>query len=211
MTEEIKIFNQDENDEMTLPWDHEVPKAKSEEGFIPTHRELIALVKYWSSEILEGRWLFDFTYPTAGSDIQAGRVFANRRINRIRKIVGDKNVDKASEEVREGFREGIGDDLWAIFEHGDPAQRDAVAEEMGAILDGDKKHLASLTYLDYPESRSPDRTKKVVVRLTPKELANLEAASRRLAKSKADILREGAALYIQAKRAKSKSNRRGGK
>src|ERR1039457_1487723 len=169
MAEESKKFNQDEDDDMTLPWDHEVSKAKSEEGFIPTHRELIALVKYWSSEILEGRWLFDFTHPTAGSDIQAGRVFASRRINRIRKIVGDKQVDKASEEVSADFREAISDDLWAIFEHGDPAQRDAVAEEMGAILERDEKRLASLTYLDYPESRSPDRTKKVVLRLTPRE------------------------------------------
>jgi hypothetical protein len=82
---------------------------------------------------------------------------------------------------------------------------------MGAILIRDKKRLASLIYLDYPESRSPDRTKKVGVRLTPKEMADLEAASRSLATSPADILRKGAALYIQAKRAERKSSRKGGK
>jgi phage FluMu gp28-like protein len=86
----------------------------------------------------------------------------------------------------------------------DDAQRAAVEEETQAILDKDKKRLASLTYLTYPESRSPDRTKKVEVTLTPKELADLEAASRRLAKSPQDIFRRGAALYIQTNRAKRK-------
>jgi hypothetical protein len=166
MVEEIKKFNQDENDDdFIFLCEDEVSNGKPEEGFIPTHDELIALVKYWSLEILESRWLFDFIYPTAGSDIQAERVFANRRINRIRTIVGDEKVDKACKEVRNDFRKGISNDLWAVFDHGDTAQWAAVEEEMGAILNRDKKRLASLSYLDYPESPSPGRSSCVALRV----------------------------------------------
>ena len=135
-------------------------KDKTEEGFIPNHRELIEVAKYWAKDILESVWLFDFTYPTGGGSIGRERNFANRRINRIRKIVGDEKVDKACEEVRNDFRKGMSDDLWAVFEHGDAAQVAAVREDMDAIVSEDKKRLASLTYFDYPESRGPDRTKE---------------------------------------------------
>jgi hypothetical protein len=120
MMEEITKINQDEYvEDFPFSSEDEASKDKTEEGFIPTYDELIALVKYWSLRILESRWLFDFTYPTAGSDIQAEMALADGRINRIRKIVGDTKVDKACEEVRNDFREAMRDDPWAVFERGD--------------------------------------------------------------------------------------------
>jgi hypothetical protein len=201
MAEDIKKFNQDEDDFRS---EGEVTEERTEEGLIPTHRELIALAKYWARDLLEIEWFFDFTVPTRGSGIDAQKMFANRRINRITKIVGKEKVDEVIEAVGNDFRESMAEELWAIFTHGDDAQRAAVEKETDAILAKDKKRLASLRYLNYPESRSPDRTKEVGVPLTPKELADLEAASRRLAKSPQDIFRRGAALYIQTNRAKRK-------
>jgi len=197
MVEDLTRISQDEQDEYPCMAEPEVAKEeRTDERFIPTHDELIALVKYWFNELLESKWLLDFAHPMYGGFIWRERIFANRRINRIRKIVGDEKVAKACEEVRNDFRAGINEELWAVFEEGDAAQWDAVAEEANAVVTGDTKLLASLTYLDFPESPSPDRTKRFVLRLTPNEMAALEAASRRLALSVADILREGAILYI---------------
>jgi len=200
----VEKINQDEGDFDPDMAEGEVAEARAEEGFIPTHRELIALAKYWANDLLESEWLYGFTVPMGGGGIHAEKMFANRRIDRIRKIVGDEKVDKVVEAVGNDFRESMTEELWAIFTHGDDAQRAAVEKETDAILAKDKKRLASLRYLNYPESRSPDRTKKVEVPLTPKELADLEAVSRRLAKSPQDIFRRGAALYIQTNRAKRK-------
>ena len=197
MAEEITKINQDEQDEYPCMAELEVAKEeRTDEGFIPTHDELISLAKYWFKDLLDSEWLFDFAHPMYGGSIWRERIFANRRINRIRKIVGDEKVDNACEEVRNDFRAKISEELWAVFEDGDEAQRAKVEEDAHAIVTGDKKLLASLTYLDFPESPSPDRTKRFVLRLTPNEMAALEAASRRLALSAADILREGATLYI---------------
>jgi len=212
MAEEITKINHNENFcDLIFLQEEKVPKEEIEEGFAPTHQELIAQTKHWANELLDISWLFDFVSPQYGGDIQGARNFASWRLNRIRKIVGDEEVDKACREVRNDFRKKIGEDLWAVFEHGDEAQRDAAAQEMNSNVTRDKKLLASFTYVTFPESTSPDRTKRISVSLTPKEFANLAGASRRFAKSVGDIVRKGAALYIRAKNAKRKSTRKGGK
>jgi hypothetical protein len=206
MAEEIEKFKQDE-----FRSEGEVEKAGAEQGFIPNQRELIAVAKYWANYIIESDWICRFMCPTSGRQIDADKAFANRRMHRISKLIGDELVDKAWEEANNDFSESMTDELWAVFEHGDDAQREAVAKEAGAMVSRDEKRLASLTYLTYPESRSPDRTKKVEVPLTPKELADLEAASRSVQTSPAGILRKGAALYVRARSAKRKSSRKGRK
>lgn len=48
-----------------------------------------------------------------------------------------------------------------------------------------------------PKPEHLRRSKSYLLRLTPRELAELESAARRLKESVADILRKGAALYTQ--------------
>jgi len=48
-----------------------------------------------------------------------------------------------------------------------------------------------------PKPESQRRSKLVQLRLTPGEIASLEAASRKTGESVSDILRKGAALYME--------------
>jgi len=57
-----------------------------------------------------------------------------------------------------------------------------------------------------PKPEAQRRSRLFPLRLTPGEMADLEAASQRLGKSVAEILRKGAALYVE--RGKDESAKR---
>ncbi len=57
-----------------------------------------------------------------------------------------------------------------------------------------------------PKPEEQRRSKLFPLRLTPGEIAELEAASRRLGESVAEIFRKGAALYVE--RGKDESTKR---
>ena len=57
-----------------------------------------------------------------------------------------------------------------------------------------------------PKPEEQRRSKLFPLRLTPGEMAELEAASRRLGESVAEIFRKGAALYVE--RGKDESTKR---
>src|SRR5579863_7589136 len=63
-------------------------------GFVPTKNELLQLVRYWATEIIDVDW-FHFAYASTGPSEWRTREFANRRLNTISQFIGEEEVKKA--------------------------------------------------------------------------------------------------------------------
>ena len=115
-----KVFIFDEMDELNDAAAEEVP------GFVPTRGELIQIVKYWANVELNLNY-YMFFHSTTGSDLLRQTSFAQRRIGRIAKILGEDEVRKAIDGVYTKFEKDLevftefGEDLdkeaWDIFLH----------------------------------------------------------------------------------------------
>jgi len=98
--------------------------------FVPTRHELLELVKYWYSVILHNNWFF-FCYQQTGSREIRENWFAGRRISRVERILGEKPVERAIEEVARKFRESVNDpEAWRIFTEGTEWEREAFSENI---------------------------------------------------------------------------------
>ena len=105
--------------------------------FVPTRHELIQLVKYWATEALEIIYWW-IVYGTTGStEIRVGP-FAERRIGKIAKLLGEDEVAKAIKEAHDKF---WGDDheTRRIVEEGTPEEVRALQDEVRRKLDEDLK------------------------------------------------------------------------
>ena len=90
-------------------------------GFIPTRQELIQLVKYWAKMKIDVEY-FMYVHQQTGSDLLSEKSFAEYRIGRIAKILGD---DEANKAVQEAYTEFGGDQdkqLWDKFMNDDYEQ-----------------------------------------------------------------------------------------
>ena len=95
-------------------------------GFIPTRQELIQLVKYWADEVIELNW-FMYIYQQTGSDWLNQISFANCRIGRIGRLLGDDEVKKTIDELKTKLsKDSKGMD---IFLNGSEVERAALREE----------------------------------------------------------------------------------
>jgi hypothetical protein len=112
--------------------------AQETPGFIPTRHELIQLMKYWYRRSLEIEWFY-FLTSRGGSAAIPLRTYAKRRIARIAKLVGKKEVDDAIEEVRNKRKATVDARLWDIFEHGDRKQWNAVRKERDRQMAKEKR------------------------------------------------------------------------
>lgn len=56
---------------------------------MPTKNEMLQLVRYWATEIIHLDFSF-FLYGITGSSEWRTREFANRRLNTIRKLIGQQ-------------------------------------------------------------------------------------------------------------------------
>ena len=112
------------------------PKTGEEiQTFAPTRYELIQLVKYWKKEILQVEWKMFLTYEADAYETGL-RFLARIRIDQIREVIGQDEVDKAISEAEEEFSRTLKPTYWETFLQGDEAAcdrlRDAVWAEGGA-------------------------------------------------------------------------------
>ena len=132
MSEKKKIVTNSDN-ELLMPIggcgsvdEDNGPGAEEIQGFVPTRHELIQIVKYWANVELDLNY-FMFFHSTTGSDLLRQTSFAQRRIGRIAKILGEDEVRKAIDGVYTKFEKDLevftefGEDLdkeaWDIFLH----------------------------------------------------------------------------------------------
>lgn len=76
--------------------------------------EAIDLIKYWSLEVLELSWLMnmDGQYSrSSGLRLE----YADRRVRELGELVSEEEAKKATQEVRDKFRESVGQKYWEIF------------------------------------------------------------------------------------------------
>jgi len=102
------------------------PGAEEIQGFVPTRHELIQIVKYWANVGLDLNY-FMFFNNTTESDLLRQTSFAQLRIGRIAKILGEDEVRKAIDgvytkfekdlEVYTKFGEDLDKEAWDIFLH----------------------------------------------------------------------------------------------
>jgi hypothetical protein len=96
----------------------------------PTYYELRQIAKYWYLESLDHN-LFCFVHSVYGSDWSRIMAYANRRLARLGKVLGEEAMQEvlgeAKKEVCERFN--FNDREWAIFERGDSEECRAFQEE----------------------------------------------------------------------------------
>ena len=106
------------------------PGAAEITDFIPTKHELLQLVKFWTTEPLPYEFFEEFQLGQACSSGMRLSAFAWRRIARVRKLLGEEQVQEAIEEARAEFGKKQDPRLWEIFMHGDDKDWQAVWEEI---------------------------------------------------------------------------------
>ena len=79
-----------------------------------TRHELQVLAKHWYRELTDID-LFWFLHQTTGSTEWRTAIYATRRLQRIRRTIGDELIDEAIAEVDAEFREELGDAKWQEF------------------------------------------------------------------------------------------------
>jgi hypothetical protein len=112
-----------ESPKISSPTEVENQKPQESAGYIPTHKELVQLVKYWYRRRLEDMWFY-FCYGQSGNDMSATLCCADFRISLAAKIIGWKVVHQAIAGVREEFRAEVKPRpakdarLWDLFQNG---------------------------------------------------------------------------------------------
>jgi hypothetical protein len=105
--------------------------------FVPTHKELLELARYWSRELLHCDTVC-FLYGYSGSSEWRLIEYANRRLERIADILGDDNVKAIFTEVENEFRTKWGESAWELYKSGDCEERDRLMfEGNGNIFQSD--------------------------------------------------------------------------
>jgi hypothetical protein len=114
------------------------PNSVEVRDFVPTHHELIQLVKYWASLKLRQSFYF-FVHGQTGSDEWRRAAIANRRIERIATLLGEKEVQKAIKACEREFSRKIDPKAWAIFKNGTPKQQEAFQRNLHERFRGTPK------------------------------------------------------------------------
>jgi hypothetical protein len=125
--------------------------------FVPTRHELIQLVKYWTTTLLDMEF-FSFVYETSGSrEIRLGP-FADRRISRIAECLGDALVEQACQEAEDEFAMTVDARAWQVFRHATPEEVTAFHDEVRQKLDetdGGLVDIAGVKAVGIPQSELP--------------------------------------------------------
>ena len=86
-------------------------------AFNATRHELLQLVKYWQTALVDSQY-FAFLYNTIGSRDLRLQPFCNKRISRIAELVGEEAVTEAVRDAENEFGKKQDPRAWAIFCHG---------------------------------------------------------------------------------------------
>jgi hypothetical protein len=110
--------------------------------FVATKHEIIQLVRYWATEIIDLDFEF-FLYGCTGSSEWRTHVFANRRLTTISKVLGEEEVTKAVMQAKEDFAKTVDQRAWKIFTTGTKEERELfqneVQEKLSHASEGDHK------------------------------------------------------------------------
>jgi hypothetical protein len=101
----------------------EVPK------FVATQNEILQLVRYWASEIIDLDFDY-FLYGCTGSSEWRTRQFANRRLNTISKFIGKAEVKNAFKQAEQEFGNKVDQRAWKIFTEGNKEERERWRQEV---------------------------------------------------------------------------------
>jgi hypothetical protein len=98
-------------------------------GFVATKSEILELVRYWATEIIDLDFTF-FLYGCTGSSEWRTREFANRRLNTISKLIGEEEVTQAFREAEQAFGKGVDQRAWKIFMEGTQQEQERFQQEV---------------------------------------------------------------------------------
>ena len=83
--------------------------------FVPTKRELLVLVEYWARQATETGFFCWSNAQFGSSDSRLIRL-AWHQVDRISKLIGEEEVDKAVDKARTAVGEDAGNDIfWTIY------------------------------------------------------------------------------------------------
>lgn len=98
-------------------------------GFLATKNELLQLVRYWATEIIDLDFDF-FLYGCTGSSEWRTRAFANRRLYTISKFIGEEEVTKAFRQAEQAFGKRVNQRAWKIFMEGTKEEQEQFQQEV---------------------------------------------------------------------------------
>jgi hypothetical protein len=98
-------------------------------GFVATKNELVQLVQYWATEIVDLDFEY-FLYGCTGSSEWRTHQFANRRLNAISKVIGEKEVREAFRQAEQAFGKGVDQRTWKIFMEGTKEEQERFQQEV---------------------------------------------------------------------------------
>ena len=110
-------------DEVNGPNSAEMPE------FVPTLYELIQLAKYWATIVIDLRFDY-FLYTGTGSSEWRLDAFANRRVGRIGKILGQDEINKVIDQAYKQYGKEQDPRAWSIFLNGTPEEQEAFQDEV---------------------------------------------------------------------------------
>ena len=130
-------------DEVNGPGAAEVP------DFVPTRHELFQLLKYWH-EVSEGNNYVFFRTGMMRADSETRLdFFAESRMSRIERLLGDKEARKAINESYEEFGKKQDQRTWDIYHSGNEEQKRAFHEEQErAFYEEQERALSGQTATD---------------------------------------------------------------
>lgn len=98
-------------------------------GFAATKHEILELVRYWATKVLDLNFTF-FAYDASGSSDWRIWFFANRRLDTITKLIGKEDVRKAFKQAEQAFSQSVDQRAWRIFIDGTPEEREQFQREV---------------------------------------------------------------------------------
>ena len=98
-------------------------------GFVATKHEIIQLVRYWATEIIDLDFEF-FLYGCTGSSEWRTREFANRRLDRITNLIGEEEATKAWKQAEQAYSQRVDQRAWKILIEGTQEQQEAFQREV---------------------------------------------------------------------------------
>jgi hypothetical protein len=124
------------NENFTIGYVSEVngPDSAEVPTFVPTRHELIQLVKYWATVVLDDEF-FIFVYCQRGSREIRRIPFGRRRICRIATVLGEEAVQRAIDEAEEEYSKTTSPEAWSIFKNGTTEEQKAFQDEVLRSLD----------------------------------------------------------------------------
>jgi hypothetical protein len=105
-------------------------------GFVATKNEILQLVRYWTTEIVDLDFSF-FLHGATGSSEWRTREFANRRLNAIGKLIGQREVTTAVEQATETFARRVDARAWKVFWEGTKEEQEEFQQYVQERLERD--------------------------------------------------------------------------